>query len=784
VPGTDLIRDLAVITAVAAVAGWLCRKMGLSMVVGYLLAGIVVGPYTPPFALVGSVERVQMLADFGLVFLIFSVGMGLSLGRLQRLGLSLVLATAVGALLVLNACRLLGVSLGWPPQQALFLAGMLMVSSSAIIAKVLEELNASHERWGQLALGITVLEDVVAVVMLTLLTSLARFGGDSAPSIWPTLGKLGAFVVLVLFLSLLVVPRLLRHLNRQSAVELRTLFLVALVLTLAWLATRVGYSLALGAFILGAIVAGTPFKTEVERSFEALRHTFGAVFFVAIGMLVDPRILADAWPLVLAATVLALVVRPLACALGLIAAGNPNRTSIQAGLALTPIGEFSFIIAQLGVSTGIVPPSFSAIAVGVSLLTAVAAPLLMRHSDPVTDWIEARQPRILRDLVGFYHGRLARLRARQGSSLLWRLTGWRFGQVALHLLFLSSLLLFWQPAYRMLEGLLGNRIPLPGGLPTLFWTVFGILLIGPLIALWRNIEAIAMILADGAARDNPRRAQFQPWLLRGLKVVAGLLLMDWLLTLLPFGGASTLTVAAIAAVVLLVALVFGSRLLRWHSHAEGELRAQLRSASNPAKAAGIALPILDHPGAWDLEIAEVTLPVLSDLAGKRIRDLALRHDTGCSILTLDRNGYTWMNPGADEQLFPGDRLLLLGPPDQLPVAERRLTSGIRSAESSVPFADFTSETVLVPDGCPNVNQPLARLTGLREIGVLVCGIQRGTHRYVLPAGTAHFLVGDRLLVVGTQKQILAFRGWLEGPAAWNPDPSQSQPEDEPSTPAS
>ena len=760
-PGIDLIRDLAVITAVAALSGWLCRRMGLSMVVGYLLAGIIVGPHTPPFAFVESVDRVQMLADFGLVFLIFSVGMGLSLGRLQRLGLSLVLATAVGALLVLNCCRLLGSALGWPPQQALFLAGMLMVSSSAIIAKVLEELNASHERWGQLALGVTVLEDVVAVVMLTVLTSLARFGGDSAPPIGPTLGKLGAFIVLVLFLSLLVVPRVLRRLHRQNAVELRTLFLVALVLSLAWLATRVGYSLALGAFILGAIVAGTPFRAEVEKSFEALRHTFGAVFFVAIGMLVDPRVLLDAWPLILAASALALIVRPIACALGLIAAGNPNRTALQAGLALTPIGEFSFIIAQLGVSAGVLPPTFSAVAVGVSLVTAVAAPLLMRHSDPITDWIEARQPRILRSLFGFYHERLARLRARQGSSMLWRLTGWRFGQVALHLLFLSSLLLFWQPAYRTFESILGAGFPFPGGLRPLFWILFGILLLGPLIALWRNVEAIAMILADGATRDNPRRDKFQPWLLRGLKVIAALLLIDWLLTLLPLGGASTVTVAIIAAIVLIVALVFGSRLLRWHSRAEGELRAQFRSASNPAMAAGIALPVLDQSGNWDLEIAEVTLPLQSDIAGRRIRDLGLRQATGCSILTLDRNGYTWMNPSGDEALYPGDRLLLLGAPDQLPIAERHLTSGIRSTENAVPFSDFTSESVPVPDGCPHANRPFSELTALREIGVLVCGIQRGRQRSVLPAGNAHFQAGDRLLVVGTQQQILKFRGWLE-----------------------
>ncbi|MBN9693480.1 MAG: cation:proton antiporter [Verrucomicrobia bacterium] len=758
--GIDLIRDLAVILLVAAATGWLCRRLGLSVVVGYLLAGMIIGPYTPPFQLVASVERVQMLADFGLVFLIFSVGMGLSLGRLQRLGFSLALATLVGALLILNLCRLLGASLGWPPTQSLFLAGMLMVSSSAIISKVLEELNATHERWGQLALGMTVLEDVVAVVMLTLLTSLASFGGQNAPSIWPTLGKLSAFVVLVVFLSVLVVPRTLRWLTREGATELRTLLLAGLVLGLAWVASRAGYSPALGAFLLGALVAGTPFRADVERSFEGVKQMFGAVFFVAIGMLFDFRLLLQAWPLVLGATAIALLARPMACAFGLLTAGNSNRESLQAGLALTPIGEFSFVIAQLGVSTGVVPASFSAVAVGVSLGTALTAPVLMRRSESVASWIESKQPQRFRDIIAYYHDWLAHLQARQGSSVLWKLTGGRLGQIAAHLLFLSALLLFWQPAYRLLAGVFGENILFPGGLRLLFWMVFGILLIGPLVALWRNVEAVTIILAEGASRESPRRRMLQPWIQRGLKGIAGLILAVWLLTLLPLGGAPTGTVLVIVGVVLIAAILFSTQLLRWHGRLEIQLRSELRSASSPAGAAGVSLPVLDQPSGWNLEIAEVTLPSQSDLAGRSIRELGLRPATGCSILTLDRGGFNRINPGPDELLYPGDRLLLLGPPDRLPQAERLLAQGLRNPSETVRFEELTSDTLVVPPGCAQAGKPLRDLRPPRDLGVLICGIQRGRDRQVLPPATASFQPGDRLLLVGATRQLEAYKAWL------------------------
>jgi CPA2 family monovalent cation:H+ antiporter-2 len=762
VEGISFIRDLAVVMMVAGVAGWICRSLGLSVVVGYLAAGVIIGPYTPPFQLVEDEVRVNMLAQFGLVFLIFSVGMGLSLGRLQRLGASVAIATAIAAILVLNAGQFFGAAIGWDSTKSLFLAGMLMVSSSAIIAKVLEELNATHERSSQLAIGITVLEDVVAVVMLTVLTSVIEFGGaGQGASIWATLGRLGAFIVFLLFLSVMIVPKLLKRLSDEGATELRTILLAGLLFSLAWLAWKAGYSVALSAFVLGAVVAGTRYRGEVERGFEALRQIFGAVFFVAIGMLVDVKTLPSTWPMILGVTALVLVARPIACAIGLMAVGNSDRESIRAGLSLTPIGEFSFVMAQMGVSAKVVPESFYAVAVGICLTTSLTAPAITRRSEGIANWLVDRKPRFLRDALGFYQSWLGRLQDRRSGSMMWRFVGPRLVQVAMHLLFLTALLIFWRPVYSRLETWLTADWPFRNGLPVVFWTAFGALLLGPLIALWRNAEAIVMILADGSTRNSPNKDTLRPLVETTLKATVIALLVLWLLSLLPLSGAPPGRVLLIAAVLGVVGLLFSSRLVRWHNRIERELSVQLKTASSPAQAAGMSLSLLDRPEEWNLDIDEITLPGQTEHAGRTLREINLRRSTGCSIVGIDRHGYTLNNPSADERLYPGDRLLLLGTPEQVAAAEGILTGGTASTPVGQSFGELTNESLRVPEDSPRAGQTLFELDLIRRFSVQICGIKRGKERHVLPAGSDRVLGGDTLLLLGTHDRIRECRAWFD-----------------------
>lgn len=778
--GINFIRDLAVILLIAGLSGWLCRRIGLSVVVGYLAAGIFIGPYTPPFQLVADSERVQALAQFGLVFLIFSVGLGLSLGRLQRLGLSVALATAISAILLWNVSMMVGSALEWSRTGSLVLAGMMMVSSSAIISKVLEEQNQTHDLSGQFALGVTVLEDVVAVVMLTLITSVFQVGEAGNQSIWPTLGRLAAFVVFLLLTSLLVVPRLLRWLQREGSAELQTLLVAGIVLGLGWLATYAGYSLALGAFVLGAVISGTRFRHEIERSFDTLRHTFGAVFFVAIGMLFDVRPFVDAWPYIVLITLLVLIARPITCSLGLVLVGNNSRESLKAGLALAPIGEFSLVMAQIASGRDGVPESLYAIAVGLCLCTSLAAPFMVRHSDTLADGFLRLQPRFLVNGVTFYQEHLRQLRQRRGNSNLWKLTGGSLVQVSLHLLFITALLLAANPLYRLLGERLGEDWLFPHGLLILFWAGYGILLLGPLIALWRNLEAISMILAESTTIGHPRRAVLRPLIRSGLKSLSGIVLLIWVLALLPHGTATLWSAVASALIIVLLALLFRKRLVRWHSHVEGELKEEFKLASTPGAASGLSLPFMNRPGEWDLDIHELTLPTGSPHAGVAIRDLALRTRAGCSIIGIDRQGFVINNPTGTEPVYPGDRIMLLGSATQLSEGERILvapppTTGIIASGPS--FGELTTENIEVPANWPLEGRTLSDLDLLKKFGVQVGGILREKQRILILGASDRVLPGDRILLLGTYSSIQKCRTWLNQMDAPTPTYSTLDSED-------
>lgn len=759
--GFELVRDLAVVLIVAGAVGWICQRVGLSLIVGYLVAGAIVGPHTPPFQLVADLPRVQMLSDLGLIFLIFAIGLNLGFPRLRRLGLSVVLATAIGAILVFNVCRLLGLALGWSHTQSMFAAGMLMVSSSAIISKVLQELEATHQRFGQLALAVTVLEDIVAVTMLTLLSTLVRFGSQESPPLTQTLGALGAFVLALLLVSLLFVPRLLLRLTQSGAAELRTLLVIGLLLALSWLAARAGYSLALGAFLLGVIVASTPQKPEIERVFEGMRDTFGAVFFVTMGMLVDFKLLVEAWPLVLGMTAFAIVVRPLATSVGLTLAGNAPRDSVRAGLALTALGEFSFIIAQMGVSAGAIPKSFYPMAVGASLLTTILAPALMRRSAAVSLRVEMALPLFAREWIGFYHSWLKRTGGRQQRGTLWQLTARRLVATAGQILLVSALVLLAKPAYAQLSRVVQEDWFFPNGLRILFWSVFGGLLLMPVVAIWRNVEALAMIFAASITAGAPRRATLRPLLETALKTVAWALMFVWLLTLLPFGFSLVWISLLVIGILGLVAAVFWRRLVRWHSRLEIELRTQLKTALGSTAAAALAQALHEQDN-WDLQGEEFVLPDFAACAGETIGTLALRKRFGCSIASIDRQGYIISNPSAEMVLYPRDRLLLIGTASQIDDAARDL--GVtRPDAADQEIEELSLEAITVPVSSPRAGKSLAELDPVRQVGVQVAGIQRGGRRTLTPSGTARIEEDDQLLVLGTPRQIQDFREWLNPP---------------------
>lgn len=753
------IQDLAVILALAGVAGWLCQRMGLSTIVGYLVTGALVGPHTPPFALVTDVPRVETLAQLGLVFLMFSIGMRLSIRKLHQLGFTLLLAVCASAGIVFALSRIAGAALGFGSLETLFLAGMLMVSSSAIISKVLVETGATHEKAGQLAMGMSVLEDVVAVVMLTLLNSIVQFG-DAAkgPLIGTTLTMLGAFIVLAGVAGMLLVPWLLKRMSIAADEELQTLGLAGLLFGLALLAYRAGYSTALGAFLLGTIVGETPNRSQVERIFGGMRSIFTAVFFVAIGMQIDPGALKEAALPTLGFAVFTILVRAAACSAGLTLIGTPAKTALHSGLMLLPIGEFSFIIAQLGVSAGVIPSHYYPMAVGLSLLTALLAPVSTKKSGWIAETLFEKSPKWLTDCFGIYHSWLQRLIAVQKSNLLWQLSRKRLIQIGVGMFFVTGLLVFSEKMREVVEDWLGENWLFPHGPEVLFWIALTLVASIPLLAIWRNLSAMAILYSELTTKGHEGAEKMKPYIEHGLRILAGCGMFVWLASVVPLEGTAKWMLLLIGLVAVTTLVFLRNKLIYWHSEVEVEIQSILRPGMHAM--GGSSEPWFQANREWNLAVFDCVLPDFAACRGKNLRELGLRTMFGCTVVGIERQGFLIRLPNPETILYPRDKVLMMGTPQQLRDCAKHLQQVSNASDEDNSIDDVRMEKISLVEGSPASDRTLFEVAPAKNFGVQIAGVNRQGVRMLSPSGAETLKEGDELLVLGTAPQIKAFRAWL------------------------
>lgn len=749
--GLEFIRDLGIVVSVAAVAGWFCQRIGLSAVVGYLFAGLLVGPHTLPVPPVQDTERIHTLAQLGLLFLMFGIGMQMNLRRLRALGTTPMVATLVGAATVFTATRGVALGLGLGAVQGVFLAGMIVCSSSAVVSKSLLEAGRLHSPAGQLAGAMIMVEDIVVVAVLALLNSYLKFGSVEGGQLGATLGGMGAFVALLAVGGLLLLPRVLVWLERTGQ-ELRTLMVVGLLCLLAFGAQAAGYSLALGSFLLGVVVATTAQRATVERSFVGMRDLFSAVFFVAIGMMIDLASLGSIWWQVLLAAAFVLLARAGAVALGLVVAGQPLQLALEGGLSLTPIGEFSFIIVQLGVSAGVLAAKYQPLVVGVALVTALISPLLTSRAVPIATALAERQPRLLERMLGQYHRWLERAQARRAGNLAWRLGRKRFLQIAGGMAFASGLLLFAPRLELAVREMAGLDSLLPRFSQLIFWCVLGLLVLSVLVAVWRNLSALALLVAEASTRGQPNAALLRPVVENGLRVAGGGGLFLWLAAVSPYHPRQWGLVVAILLVVAVVVALLWRRLVYWHSVLEVRLQESL--AGDGTELAARA------PEGWDIQVDEVVLPENSGAAGRSLAELDFRRRHGGTVVGVDRQGVAIPNPGPDTVLYPCDRVLLLGAHGQIAAVRSELEAA--GPGGGAVFGELALHRVRVPADSPRAGLTLAEANPRQVAEVQIAGIQHGGTRLLNPAGEEPLPAGAELLVLGTAPQVKRFRKWLAG----------------------
>lgn len=396
------IQDLAVIMLVAGIVTVIFHRLKQPVVLGYIVAGFIIGPHTPPFGFIHDEETIKTLAELGVIFLMFCLGLEFSLRKLFKVGATAFVAALLEITLMIWVGYEIGTAFGWSTMDALFLGAILAISSTTIIVKALNDLNMKNQRFAQLIFGVLIVEDILGIGIIALLSGIAVSGSVSSGEVLATVGKLGLFMVVALVVGIVLVPRLLAYVAKAESDEMLLVVVLGLCFGFCLLVVKLGYSMVLGAFLIGAIMAESRHHRKIERLVEPLRDTFSAIFFVAIGLMIEPRVLVEYAVPIVAITAAVVIGKVVSCSLGSFLAGNDGRTSLKVGMGLSQIGEFSFIIAALGMTLEVTSDFLYPVAVAVSAITTLLTPYLIKASDPLAVYLGRIIPAPLSRVFGTY----------------------------------------------------------------------------------------------------------------------------------------------------------------------------------------------------------------------------------------------------------------------------------------------------------------------------------------------------------------------------------------------
>jgi monovalent cation:H+ antiporter-2, CPA2 family len=669
----SFLQDLAVVMIVAGLVTIFCHRFKQPVVLGYIVAGVIIGPHTPPFPLIHDEAAVNTLAELGVILLMFSLGLEFSLRKLRQVGAPAFIAAFLEILLMVWLGYEIGRLFGWSTMDSIFLGAILSISSTTIIIKALNELGKTKERFAQLSFGILIIEDILGIAMIALLSGISMTGALSLGDVGVTLGKLGLFLVVALVAGLIAVPRLLGYVARFKSNEMLLITVLGLCFGVSLLALKLGYSVALGAFLIGAVIAEAREVHRIEILVEPVRDMFSAIFFVAIGLLIDPRMLVIHWLPILVITLAVVAGKVLACSFGAFVGGNDTRTSLRVGMGLAQIGEFSFIIASLGLSLKVTSDCLYPIAVAVSAVTTLLTPYLIRSSDEVVSRFDRAAPRWLVNYLELYTCWVGRLGSQRQTSLATTLTRRWIGQMLLNAALIAAVFIA--------AVFVGKRPPdwlqnLGLGEETLnigLWLSAAVVSLPLFIATARKLQALGLLIAETKVTEAAAglRAPAIRALVAQVIPIAGTVALG--LYILVLSSALLPPLKVLIILLLLVALVAW---LLWRSFIKVYSKAQVALFETLVQQ---PLPAQDRPASAlpsllrEADLESVHIGADSPAAGRLIRELQLRTQTGASIVGIERHGANLINPGPDEELHGGDHVLLLGSRTQLDAAKAALS---------------------------------------------------------------------------------------------------------------
>ena len=738
-----LITDLALILVSAGIITLLFKWLKQPLVLGYIVAGLLAGPYVHVFPTVGDIENINIWAEIGVVFLLFALGLEFSFKKLVNVGSTAFITAITEVVTMLIIGYLVGYMLGWSTMNSIFLGGMLSMSSTTIIIKAFDDLGLRSQRFTGIVFGTLVVEDLVAILMMVLLSTMAVSQQFAGEELIMSVFKVIFFLVLWFLIGIFIIPLILKKVKKLMNDE--TLLVVALGLCLGMvvLATETGFSAALGAFIMGSILAETVEAERIEHIIKPVKDLFGAIFFVSVGMLVDPAILVEyAWPVAII-TLVTIVGKACFSTFGVLLSGQTLKTSVKSGFSLAQIGEFAFIIASLGVSLKVLDDYVYPIIVAVSVITTFTTPYFIRLADPFADWLY----RVLPDRTCNFLDRYS-----SGAKTINHESDWKkllksfLGRLSIFSILLTAVFLL---STHGIYPLMTDQFPDSPVLDNVVTVVLTLVLMAPfLIALVSNkynSRELFMSLWNDSKYNRGRLVSMVLFRVFVATFFVSLVLIRYFH--IQYG-----IVIIIALGILALFLVF-RRDLNQYARLEKRFLLNLNQREEAARRrnplrASFKRKLSDK----DIHLTAITVSPNSPYAGLSLGEISFRKTFGVSVVEIIRGDHKINIPDNTERVYPQDRLVVVGSDEQIQRFSAEVERMQEENRDGIHEEEVTLQSFTVEPDFPFLEQTLAEShVGNRYNCVIV--VERDDNAIMNPNGHTIFKEGDLVWVVGERDNI-------------------------------
>ena len=744
-----LIEDLALILITGALVTLLFRKIKQPLVLGYIIAGFLVGPYFHLTPTVADLGNVKILAEIGVIFLLFSLGLEFSFKKLVRVGGAASITALVEILFITVSGYYTGRFMGWSVMDSLFLGGMLASSSTTIILRAFDELGIKTKIFAGIVFGVLIVEDIIVILLMVLLSTIAVTQQFQGTELLLTVLKLMFFLAIWFLAGIYILPTFLGKAKNLLNEESLLILTLGLCLGMVVLATNVGFSAELGAFVMGSIIAETTSAERIEQLIQPVKDLFGAVFFVSVGMMIDPKAMTEYATPIIIVTLLTLFGKLFSTTVGALLSGQPLKQSIQVGMSMAQIGEFAFIVATLGLSLGVISDFLFPVAVGASAITTFTTPYLIRYTNAFYNVIIKLLPAKWVSRLNHYSSQTQTIQA----DTDWKIVLKSYTKIALvnGIVLLALFLLstnFLVPLAR--EKISDENV-----------RMFAVLLISIALAapfIWAFMASRPGNLAYKELWLNSTYNRGPLVIIEITRIILGIaFIVFWISQL-------TSTIIAFAVGLfstVLVFWIFTSRIRRFYQRIENRFVSNF-NAREVAAANGDSMSaqvtrntaiIQSTLGAWDAHISELEVQPDADYIATSLSELTWREKYGVNVVYIKRGDKLIHTPDRNSKLLPFDRVGIISTDEQMqqfkPVFDKVDVASVNDVDTN----DIVLQRIIVDEHARLKGLDI-RSSGIRErTNGLVIGIERRDERILNPESTLVFEWGDIVWIVGERKKI-------------------------------